>query len=202
MPPRFSKLGDVLESLCAQGCDGVILAVPDRWRRFPGAHVLPALPSGVTQLHCTDLGPATKIIPVRARYPQADILYCDDDAIYGPGWAAALFGGAGLRAASCFEVARLKRRGGLVAQGFAGVRVPPEVPVPAFIPDPCRAADDLWLSAWWEANGFEVTPVPEARGAVSTFDAPGALQVQGRAQDYARAAGFISDTLGIWPEIG
>ncbi|KMW59971.1 hypothetical protein AIOL_000120 [Candidatus Rhodobacter oscarellae] len=91
IPARFGKIGPVLESLVGQGADRVLLYVPQAYRRFPdwdGA--LPAVPQGVDIRRCAaDLGPATKILPAARDFTgqDVDLLFADDDHIYGPGWA-------------------------------------------------------------------------------------------------------------------
>lgn len=201
IPPRLGGIVRVLEDLCAQGADGVVLALPDSWERFPSRHALPETPEGVTVLRCADLGPATKILPARAAFPEAELIACDDDCVYGPGWLDALCAEPGVRAGSVFEVARLKRRGGVVAQGFAGLRVPPDVALPPDVPAPVRWVDDLWLSAWIAAQGRSILPVPEARARVTPFTAPAGLQEDDRAGRNAAAAAFIHDRLRLWPPL-
>ena len=92
IPARFDKIGPVLESIAAQGADRVCLYIPHAYRRFPdwdGA--LPKVPGGI-EIRRTDLdlGPATKILPAAREFAgeDVDLLFCDDDHIYGPGWAA------------------------------------------------------------------------------------------------------------------
>lgn len=92
IPPRFARLGPVLTALKAQDlpADEIRLNIPHSYRRFAdwdGA--LPAVPDGVT-IHRTetDLGPATKVLPAARdlRGQVVDLLFCDDDKIYDPGW--------------------------------------------------------------------------------------------------------------------
>ncbi|MDS1135969.1 glycosyltransferase family A protein [Nitratireductor indicus] len=92
IPPRFSSLRPTLRSLLAQNLpvDEVRLYIPERYRRFPEWNgTLPEVPAGVI-IHRTpaDLGPATKLLPVlRDLEGQAvDVLVCDDDKLYHPGW--------------------------------------------------------------------------------------------------------------------
>lgn len=162
---------------------------------------MPGLPQGVTVLRGPDWGPGTKLLLPRAAFPQADLIICDDDCLYAPVWADTLWETPGLRAASVFEVARLKRKGCLVAQGFAGVRVPPTVRVPSNIPEAVRGADDLWFSALWAADGVDVVEVPEARALVTPLERADALQEGNRAATYRAAARFIHQELGVWPEL-
>ncbi|MEL7114156.1 MAG: glycosyltransferase family 2 protein [Pseudomonadota bacterium] len=92
VPPRFAKIGPVLESLAAQAVDRVLLYIPQSYRRFPDWDgTLPAVPSGIEIMRCPDdLGPATKVLPAARDFEgqNVDILFADDDHIYGPGWAA------------------------------------------------------------------------------------------------------------------
>ncbi|WBL32941.1 glycosyltransferase family 2 protein [Sinirhodobacter sp. HNIBRBA609] len=92
IPPRFSELGETLESLLTQSLpvQEIRLHIPERYRRFPDWDgTLPQVPAGVTIHRCAeDLGPATKILPaVRAlRGHEVDLLLCDDDKIYDRDW--------------------------------------------------------------------------------------------------------------------
>ena len=96
IPPRFASLGATLQALVAQSSrpEAVELWLPRRYRRFPGyGGALPDLPEGVTlRLTDEDFGPATKVLPAaRARRGEAvEILFCDDDHVYGRHWAAGL----------------------------------------------------------------------------------------------------------------
>lgn len=202
VPPRFAGLGPVLETLLAQGADAVCLCIPDSFARFPGAVHLPALPAGVTLLRGMDHGPASKVLAAQARFPDAELVYCDDDCLYADGWLAALRDGpAGTVAAgSCFPVARLKRAGDLVAQGFAGVRLPPGLTM-APPPEGCRAADDLWFSGQIAAAGIEIVHRAKARALVRPLDAPQGLQEEDRPEAYRVALDTITTRLGVWPKV-
>ncbi len=96
IPPRFGQIGPVLASLLAQRvrAEEIRLYVPRRYRRFPGyAGQLPDVPDGVTIVQVDDdLGPATKVLYAARdlRGQSVDILYCDDDHVYLPGWSARL----------------------------------------------------------------------------------------------------------------
>ena len=96
IPPRFDDLRPTLDSLLAQDrpADAVLLWVPQAYRRFPGWDGrLPEVPDGVTILRCDqDVGPATKILPALRAYAGQDvnILFCDDDRLYRPGFIAAM----------------------------------------------------------------------------------------------------------------
>ena len=92
IPPRFSQLGPTLESLLAQDLPAaeIRLYIPQTYRRFADWDgTLPDVPQGITIHRCdTDLGPATKVLPASAELAgqDIDILFCDDDKIYDPGW--------------------------------------------------------------------------------------------------------------------
>jgi hypothetical protein len=96
IPSRFAQLGAVLRALRAQDVPdlAVELYLPRRYRRFAAYDgTLPEVPPGVEIIRVEeDFGPATKILHAverhRARDPQ--ILYCDDDILYAPGWARGL----------------------------------------------------------------------------------------------------------------
>ena len=109
IPPRFPKIGPVLTSLAAQNVDRVCLYIPHAYRRFPdwdGA--LPEVPKGIEIVRCAhDLGPATKILPAARDFQgqQVDILFADDDHIYGPGWAES------------FLPIKAQKPGAVIAQG-------------------------------------------------------------------------------------
>lgn len=92
IPPRFAALDMVLQSLLAQdlSANAIELIIPRSYRRFPTWDgTLPDVPAGVTIRRCDqDLGPATKIVPALAAYADQDVdlLWCDDDGYYPPGW--------------------------------------------------------------------------------------------------------------------
>lgn len=92
IPPRFNDLGGFLSGLAAQKTrpDRVELYVAQNYRRFPGERpALPPLPEWVNVIEVEhDLGPATKVLPAARTYAgqDVDILYCDDDRVYDPGW--------------------------------------------------------------------------------------------------------------------
>ena len=203
IPPRFGQLGPVLECLLAQGANRVVLALSRSYQRFPGPVTPPPLPHGVELLWCGDIGPGAKLVPAQAMFPDAPVAYCDDDCLYTSDWLSALRAGSSqsiAAAGSVFDLRRLKRRGGLVAQGFSGVLLPAgfQFPPP---PGPCRNADDLWFSAQMELAGLEVAACPTARNCVTPLDAPEGLQQRDRSNVYADAACHIHDTLGIWPSM-
>ncbi|PID35995.1 MAG: hypothetical protein CR993_07475 [Rhodobacterales bacterium] len=203
IPPRFPALPKVFAALARQGADRLALTIPRSYRRFAPAP-LPELP-GVEVIRTeTDLGPAGKLLAPARAYPQADILYCDDDWHYADGWADALrmaYRPGSVAAAALWPIARLKRRGLPVVQGFAGAIVPGEIaariPTPA---GPAWWADDLWLSGHFWAAGLTPAPATEARALATPLPSPGALQDTARAQDNRTTAAQIHAKLRIWPE--
>lgn len=89
IPPRFDLLRPVLTALLAQdpAADEVILTLPRRYHRYPGAVSPPDLPKGVRLLWTeTDLGPAIKALPAARLLSGTGkrLLYCDDDWMYPP----------------------------------------------------------------------------------------------------------------------
>lgn len=96
IPPRFASLGPTLAALVRQRSrpEAVLLYLPRRYRRFPGyAGALPEVPEGVTVVQVdADIGPASKVLFAARDYlgQPVDLIYCDDDHIYGPGWSAGL----------------------------------------------------------------------------------------------------------------
>jgi hypothetical protein len=92
IPPRFGLIGPTLRSLLAQRLrpEAIELWIPRAYRRFPQwGGALPDLPEGVTLMRTeTDLGPATKILPAARAYrgQEIDLVYLDDDHIYGRDW--------------------------------------------------------------------------------------------------------------------
>jgi hypothetical protein len=107
IPPRFPMIGAALRSLLGQSCrvDEIRLYVPRRYRRFPGYDgVVPEVPKGITLVRVDeDLGPASKVLFAarELRGTQASILFCDDDKIFAPNWAAELFGAQDERPNEC-----------------------------------------------------------------------------------------------------
>lgn len=220
IPPRYPRLGPVLASLLAQRpapcC--VILALPDIPARFAPAPP-PALPEGVTLLHsATDEGPGTKVLPAaRALTGHIDrLIYCDDDWIMPPDWAAALLAATDeghAAAVSGFGLDRLGRRHspapGLadIAQGFAGVCIRPVwLAGPGCTPPPAAwPVDDIWLSAQLARQGIGIRLAPRARaGMRPAFDDAHALQravIDGRDRAAANRACLdaITARYGLWP---
>ncbi|MFN4170738.1 MAG: glycosyltransferase family A protein [Pseudorhodobacter sp.] len=108
IPPRFPHIGETLTSLLKQGSDiaAIELWLPRSYRRFAFDvdRDLPKVPAGV-QIHIADhdYGPATKVLPsaLRHRGKDVNILFCDDDKVYDPNWAARLVGAAKSRPGCC-----------------------------------------------------------------------------------------------------
>ncbi len=153
-----------------------------------------------------DLGPATKLLPT-LEAASGPILICDDDWIYGPGWAEGFLATAKAHpgcaiAASSFGAARLGVGAGTIVQGFAGVLVTPEMVPPAIfdLPAEARAVDDIWLSGMLALAGTPIVTAPELRGLCTpSGNDHGALQDLGDRADLNRAcAAHLSQTYGIW----
>lgn len=94
IPSRFPKIGATLQTLVGQNApiEAVYLYLPETYRRFPDWDgTLPDVPDGV-EIRRTrdDLGPATKVLApaLEFRGQDVDLLFCDDDRVYPPGWAA------------------------------------------------------------------------------------------------------------------
>lgn len=206
IPPRFGQLPRVLDALLAQGADRVALVIARSYARFAPAP-LPALPEGVEVIRtATDLGPAGKLLAPAAAFPGADILYCDDDWHYGPGWADALRAAHGqgqVAAASTWATERIGRRDGTIAQGFAGVLVAADQAQRIAPPPPAAwAVDDIWLSGWFAGLGLPITEAPAARALCRPLSDPGRLQGRtGRDAANRAAAALIHQIHGIWPMV-
>ena len=97
IPSRFEEIGPTLETLLTQTghIDEVRLYVPQVYRRFPDYDgSVPKVPTGISIFRPDhDLGPASKILFAAKdlRDTDAQILFCDDDQIYGADWAEKLF---------------------------------------------------------------------------------------------------------------
>ena len=132
IPPRFSRVGETLESLLRQTVEikNIWLTIPKSYKRFPNWDgVLPKVPKGITIKRINeDLGPASKLIPTLKNTASKDyILYCDDDWEYKPTWAESFVFHSRKKtsaiAASTFSVERLGKKNGVIIQGFGGVLV-------------------------------------------------------------------------------
>lgn len=93
IPPRMAMIGPTLRALLAQTANvsEIRLNIARKYRRFDfDPATIPSYPEGIRVcLVDEDFGPATKVLPtVRAHAGEdVEILFCDDDQIYGPGWA-------------------------------------------------------------------------------------------------------------------
>ena len=116
-----------------------------------------------------DLGPASKILPI-LNNPSAEeyILYCDDDWEYEPTWAETFVFHKGKKqsaiAASTFDVERLRKKNGVIAQGFGGVLIRKNFFLMAdtIIDKSFTWVDDIWLSACLCKNRIKVLKNVEA----------------------------------------
>ncbi len=94
IPSRVSEIGPVLNSLLEQSAqiEQVILWIPETYRRFGPCELdTRHIPKDINVRRCDhDYGPATKVLPAVRAFAGQDvrILYCDDDRIYHPDWAA------------------------------------------------------------------------------------------------------------------
>ena len=211
IPPRFAQLPGVVAALQAQGVR-VMVALPRRYRRFPGTHMVPDLPGAELLRPDADLGPVAKVIhAAQALRGQAvDLLYCDDDWAYAPGWVDAFRKARAAHpqavlAGSSFGAERLHLTGPPIVQGFAGVMIRPDwLDDAAMAPPPeAWAVDDIWLSGALARAGRRVVEVPQARALASPLADPGGLQgatVDGktRAEANRACALGLADRFGIW----
>jgi hypothetical protein len=163
----------------------------------------------------TEAGKA--LIAARHLAGQADrLIYCDDDWIMQPGWAAALLaaGGPGMAVTGqTWSIARLGRRGATngadIAQGYSGVLVDPRWLAGPDMdpPDPAWPVDDVWLSGHLARQGIGLADAPAARrGMIPAHDDAHALQkavVGGMTRDGANraCAALLHDRYGIWPPL-
>ena len=223
IPPRFAQLPRVIAALLAQRRppDRILLALPRRYRRFPGAHAPPDLPAPVECLTLDDdIGPAAKVLPA-ARHlagTGCDLIYCDDDWHFRPDWSATLLDARTnpdqAVAASGFSVARLGRHGTAapghvdIAHGFSGVLTRPAMfdSMAQSLPPVAWAVDDIWLSGHLARRGIPIALAPGARAACTPLGSPGNLQsavIDGKTRDAANraCAAWLADRHGIWPRL-
>jgi hypothetical protein len=93
-PKRFGTLALTLKSLLLQSL------TPDRLILWVAADAANALPTEVVGLGrygleirtCSEFGPAKKLVPALAAFPDAYIATADDDTYYPPSWLADLVG--------------------------------------------------------------------------------------------------------------
>lgn len=125
IPPRFGHLGPTLASLLAQDLPAaeIVLTIPQHYRRFPDWDgSLPSVPKGVTLRRCAeDHGPATKLLPTLGHYAgqAVDILFCDDDSLYAPGWHRAFKAARAEHPRACISAS---------AQHLPGLETAPRAP--------------------------------------------------------------------------
>ena len=111
IPSRFDKLGPTLECLLQQTAqiDRIILYIPESYRRFPDWDgVLPTVPDGVEIRRVPrDMGPATKVLFAAQEFrgQDVDLLLCDDDRRYKPGWAQAFVDARAEHPNDCIAIA-------------------------------------------------------------------------------------------------
>jgi hypothetical protein len=94
VPQRIGCILPTLRSLLDQTCaaDKIVLALPSHSLRTGGPYpTLPPLPARVEVLRCEDFGPATKLLAVLRREPDAAIVAVDDDVIYPRDFLEILF---------------------------------------------------------------------------------------------------------------
>lgn len=130
----MSMIGQTVESLLDQTAriDAIFLWIPEHYRRSEFQHFqLPAVPQGIEiRRSPVDYGPATKVLPCAEAFRGQDvnILYCDDDRIYHPDWAANLLRNSELHPGECIaeagEVVELAvRRAFKASSGYRTLRV-------------------------------------------------------------------------------
>lgn len=223
IPPRFDRLGPVLESLLAQrpAPERIVLALPARFARFPGPYDTPRLPRGIEPLvTARDEGPATKVLPAAHALAGSglSLIYCDDDWLMPAGWAKQLLEARApgeAVAAGGFDVNRLKRVSHRapdpdytdIAQGYGGVLVQPGWFASADCAPPPEAwpVDDIWLSAMLARQGIPVRLARAARrGQALAFEDAHTLQaamIGGRTRHAANqaCAALVHRRYGLWP---
>lgn len=110
IPPRLSEIGDTISSLRAQTAriDAIQLWIPRTYRRKEFQDFsIPTMPAGVDVMRCDfDYGPATKVLPAVRKYAGQDvnIIYCDDDEYYDPGFAQLLLDTSRQRPGECIAI--------------------------------------------------------------------------------------------------
>ena len=221
IPPRFDRLGPVLDSLLRQdpAPARVLLCLPRRYRRFPAMGNLPEPPDGVEIIWTKeDHGPATKaLVAARVLLGSVDrLIYCDDDWLMPQSWASALLTAqtpGEAVAATGYSVLRLGRVSDTrppytdIAQGFSGVLVDPGwLADPALNPpEPAWSVDDIWLSGQLARQGIPIRLASEARqGLRLAFEDTHALQdatIAGRTRREANLAcvEYLTKEFGLWP---
>ena len=174
VPQRIGSILPALRSLLDQTCaaDKIVLALPSHSLRAAEPYpAVPPLPARVEILHCEDHGPATKLLPVLRREPDATIVAVDDDVIYPRDFLETLLE-AHRRQPRCavgyrgcdiepnidprdfnhvFATALRTPRSVDLLLGTWGYLVPPRAFDEAVydfsgFPDPVRWVDDIWFS--------------------------------------------------------
>lgn len=220
IPPRFGRLGPVLDALLAQRPRPltVCLCIAESYKRFPGPVEVPLVPEGVELIRGPDIGPGGKALGAvrRAGELNARLIYCDDDWIAGPNWAAALLNHDSALAVTGqgFTMSRLGRGGTDkpghvdIAQGFSGVSVDPNWLKNARPPEgPASLVDDIWLSAYLAQAGTGIVESAKARAALRpAYEDGHGLQkadAGGLIRDQANraCAAWAHEVFGIWPNL-
>jgi len=107
IPPRFSVLNETLHSLLAQSVEPerLVVYLSQNYRRFGLLTQLPKVPTGVELVVVdVDYGPATKLLPAVKEYRGREdirVIFCDDDKVYDPNWAARLLAASDQRPDCC-----------------------------------------------------------------------------------------------------
>lgn len=202
------------------------MTLPRRYRRFPGIHAASDL-QGVDVLRpARDPGPAGKVTQAARLLAgqDVDLLYCDDDWLPAPDWAAGFVASARARpgtviCASGFDVHRLglipgpeRPRGdgpgaGFVdiAQGFGGVLIRPDW-LEDFTPEAdAWAVDDIALSAAFARKGRVIWKEAGLRALTRPLADPHRLQdsrINGidRATANRQVAARLARRHHIWSE--
>lgn len=200
----------------------ILVTLPRVYRRFPGEVPRPELAPGVERLDAPrDFGPLCKVYPARVLPQTCDLIWCDDDCHYLPGWAEALRASRqhpdDAVASSGFAVTRLLKDAPApaaqtldIVQGFGGVLLragllPPDA---MEAPDLAFGVDDVWLSGLLARDGITCRMSRAARMRVAPMPgAPEPLQdavIAGMRRDQANkaTARFLRETFGIWPPAG
>ncbi|WP_299847921.1 hypothetical protein [uncultured Roseovarius sp.] len=165
-----------------------------------------------------DLGPATKVLPAAGALAGTyqHLIYCDDDWLMPPHWAATLLAvQRSKEAVACtgYNVCRLGRTSKTssemvdIAQGFSGVLVNPAWLAGNDLapPEPAWSVDDIWLSGQLAQQGIQIRLAPEARHNLRlAYADEHSLQdrlIPGLDRDSANraCADLLYEEFGIWP---
>jgi hypothetical protein len=201
IPSRVGHLRPVLNSLIDQSepADRIVLALPRHSLRegkpYPDSGDL-KLPKPVEILHCEDLGPATKLLPVLLDEPNAAIIVVDDDVVYPPRFVETLLtahrvmpgtalGYRGVRLDRAQRFADLEHlfatsvRDAVLVDvlfGTWGYLVPPgalddSVHNLAHSPEELRWVDDVWISGHLARRGIPRAIVRATEIPIETLNA-------------------------------